>query len=63
MCTRWPVTLLHLQMKEMLADPEKFAAAAAAAAPAAAAATEEKKEEKKVCIGCLILPNITLLIE
>jgi large subunit ribosomal protein LP0 len=33
-------------MKEMLADPEKFAAAAAAAAPAAAA-VEEKKEEKK----------------
>ncbi len=44
-------------MKEMLADPEKFAAAAAAAAPAAAAATEEKKEEKKVCVelDCLII--------
>ncbi len=37
-------------MKEMLADPEKFAAAAAAAAPAAAAVEEKKEEAKKVRI-------------
>jgi large subunit ribosomal protein LP0 len=34
-------------MKEILADPEKFAAMAAAAAPTTAAPAEEKKEEKK----------------
>ena len=47
-CQSLKILLSHLQTKEYLKDPSKFAAVAAASAPApAAGGGEAKKEEKK----------------